>query len=226
MAVRSGDIGSYPATASCHTAIPRQQRAPRSRAASVRFPAVARSAAIATALAAAPAGTAFAATTGHTSRELYALGDGDRCFYLSGSMGYTSTFALGLALAVPDVPVVALDGDGAALMHLGNLATLGTFAPGTLRHVVLDNGVHASTGGQPTVSRNVDFPAAALALGYRAASAASEFASLGDAFGWLFAVEGPALLHVHVGRSTLDNLPRVNVALHDQVARFGEALQR
>ena len=141
-------------------------------------------------------------------------------------MGYTSTFALGLALAVPDVPVVALDGDGAALMHLGNLATLGTFAPGTLRHVVLDNGVHASTGRQPTVSRNVDFPAAALALGYRAASAASEFASLGDAFGWLFAVEGPALLHVHVGRSTLDNLPRVNVALHDQVARFGEALQR
>ena len=70
-----------------------------------------------------------------------------------------------MALHTPR-PVVVLDGDGAALMKLGNLATIGSRAPANLVHVVLDNGVHDSTGGQATVSANVDFAAVALACGY------------------------------------------------------------
>jgi phosphonopyruvate decarboxylase len=62
--------------------------------------------------------------------------------------------------------VAVLDGDGAALMKLGNLATIGSRAPANLVHVVLDNGVHDSTGGQASVSPNVDFAAVALACGY------------------------------------------------------------
>ena len=80
-------------------------------------------------------------------------------------MGGASAMGLGVALHTPR-PVVVLDGDGAALMKLGNLATIGSRAPANLVHVVLDNGVHDSTGGQATVSASVDFAAVALACGY------------------------------------------------------------
>ncbi len=60
-----------------------------------------------------------------------------------------------------------LDGDGALLMKLGSLATIGALAPRNYHHVVFDNGAHDSTGGQPTPSPAVDFALAALACGYR-----------------------------------------------------------
>ena len=72
-----------------------------------------------------------------------------------GSMGCVTPVALGLALARPDLDVVALDGDGAALMRMGAFATLGTYGPSNLTHVPLDNGAHDSTGGQATVSAQV-----------------------------------------------------------------------
>jgi phosphonopyruvate decarboxylase len=72
---------------------------------------------------------------------------------------------LGVALSVRR-PLVVLDGDGAALMKLGAMATIGARAPGNLVHIVLDNGVHDSTGGQATVSAGVDFAGIALACGY------------------------------------------------------------
>ncbi|WP_410965891.1 thiamine pyrophosphate-dependent enzyme, partial [Salmonella sp. SAL4438] len=77
-------------------------------------------------------------------------------------MGGASGMGLGVALNVSR-PVVVLDGDGAALMKLGSFATIGAYAPANLIHVVLDNGVHDSTGGQPTVSPGVDFAGVALA---------------------------------------------------------------
>ena len=64
------------------------------------------------------------------------------------------------------VAAVVLDGDGAALMKLGTLATIGAYAPQNLIHIVFDNGAYESTGGQPTVSQSVDFAAAAIACGY------------------------------------------------------------
>ncbi|WP_244126052.1 thiamine pyrophosphate-dependent enzyme, partial [Burkholderia gladioli] len=77
--------------------------------------------------------------------------------------------ALGLALARPDLRVVAVDGDGAALMRMGVFATLGTYGPSNLTHVLLDNGAHESTGGQATVSRHVSFAGVAAACGYASA---------------------------------------------------------
>ena len=105
------------------------------------------------------------ATTGKCGRELFTLADRPQHLYQVGSMGGASAMGLGVALHTPR-PVVVLDGDGAALMKLGNLATIGSRAPANLVHVVLDNGVHDSTGGQATVSANVDFAAVALACGY------------------------------------------------------------
>ena len=81
-------------------------------------------------------------------------------------MGCVTPMALGLALARPDLRVVALDGDGAALMRMGAFATLGAYGPPNLSHLLLDNGAHESTGGQATVSRDVDFASIAAACGY------------------------------------------------------------
>ncbi len=106
------------------------------------------------------------ATTGFTGRALYGLEDRPNQLYMVGSMGCVSSLALGLALARPDVRVIALDGDGAALMRLGALATIGAARPNNLVHILFDNGMHESTGGQATVSHTVDFCAVAAACGY------------------------------------------------------------
>ena len=75
--------------------------------------------------------------------------------------------AIGLGVAMhADRPVVVFDGDGAALMKMGNLATIGAVSPKRFVHVVFDNECHASTGGQRTVSANVDFATIAVACGY------------------------------------------------------------
>ncbi len=107
------------------------------------------------------------ATTGFTGRELYALEDRAKQFYLVGAMGCASSVGLGLSLVRPDVHVVVVDGDGAALMRLGALATIGAYEPRNLTHVLLDNGLHESTGGQETISSTVDFTTIAAACGYR-----------------------------------------------------------
>jgi phosphonopyruvate decarboxylase len=90
-------------------------------------------------------------------RELYAIDDRPNQLYMVGSMGCVCRFALGLALARPDLRVLALDGDGAALMRMGAFATVGAYGPPNLQHLLLDNGAHDSTGGQATVSARVSF---------------------------------------------------------------------
>jgi phosphonopyruvate decarboxylase len=106
------------------------------------------------------------ATTGYTGRELYATDDLPNQFYMVGSMGCAVSVGLGLAAVRPERRVIVLDGDGAALMRLGAFATVGYERPENLVHVVLDNGLHESTGGQSTVSRSIDFPGLAAACGY------------------------------------------------------------
>ena len=102
-------------------------------------------------------GDLIVSTTGYTSRALYALGDRDNQFYVVGSMGCASCVALGLALARPERRVLLVDGDGAALMRPSAMALLGSEQPANLVHLLLDNGVHDSTGAQATLSSSVDF---------------------------------------------------------------------
>src|SRR5690606_38820517 len=96
------------------------------------------------------------ATTGFTGRELYACDDRKNQLYMVGSMGCASPFAFGLAWARRDKRVIVLDGDGALLMRMGALATIGYERPDNLVHVLLDNEAHDSTGGQATVAHSVD----------------------------------------------------------------------
>jgi phosphonopyruvate decarboxylase len=118
---------------------------------------------------ASPTSTAVLASTGFCGRELYAVDDRPNQLYMVGSMGCVVPLALGLALARPDLRVLALDGDGAALMRLGAFATVGAYGPANLQHLLLDNGAHDSTGGQATVSPNVSFAEVAAGCGYASA---------------------------------------------------------
>jgi len=111
-------------------------------------------------------------TTGMISRELYELREKispvshERDFLTVGSMGHASSIALSIALQKPQIQVTCLDGDGAVLMHMGALASIGTKKPRNFCHIVLNNGAHDSVGGQPTIAPFIDLPAIAHACGY------------------------------------------------------------
>ena len=130
-----------------------------------------REAAIEAILRALPEDAVVVSTTGMISREVYEtrvrLGQGhERDFLTVGSMGHAIMIALGIAKALPQRPVVCLDGDGASIMHLGNMAIAGQSGCGNLTHIVLNNSAHDSVGGQPTVGGRIDLPAIAAACGY------------------------------------------------------------
>ena len=147
------------------------------------------------------------ATTGFTGRELYALADRPQHFYMVGSMGCASALGLGLALARPDLRVLVVDGDGAALMRMGNLATLGAYDAPNLVHVVLDNEAHDSTGAQATVSACTDFAAVAAACGYSRVMRSDDVTELGE---FLRGREHPgsAFMHMKIATGARDDLPR------------------
>lgn len=111
-------------------------------------------------------GDLVVATTGYTGRELYALADREQHLYLVGSMGCASSLGLGLALRRPQHRIWVLDGDGALIMRMGALSSLGWVRPDNLVHVLLDNGIHESTGAQGTVSASLDFCEIARGCGY------------------------------------------------------------
>ncbi|MHA2022226.1 MAG: phosphonopyruvate decarboxylase, partial [Candidatus Thorarchaeota archaeon] len=109
---------------------------------------------------------AVVSTTGKISRILYVLHDNPQNFYMMGSMGHAISIGLGVALSQPTRRVIVIDGDGAALMHLGAMSTVGHYHPSNFIHIVLDNEAHESTGGQFTTSGTTDLPAVALACNY------------------------------------------------------------
>ena len=159
------------------------------------------------------------ATTGKCGRELFTLDDRDQHLYQVGSMGGASGMGLGVALN-SDRPVVVLDGDGAALMKLGGFATIGAHAPRRLIHVVLDNGVHDSTGGQATVSASVDFAAIALACGYGYAASCRTLNGFEQAHRKARDSEGPSLIHLRIAPGSMEKLGRPTVAPADVARRF------
>lgn len=119
-----------------------------------------------------PGNTIYTATTGRTTRELYFLrekrGEGHEYDFLNlGSMGHVSSVALGIAMARHERQVVCLDGDSAAIMHMGALTTVRKYEVHNLLHVALNNGAHESVGGQPSAGHLVDFTKIAEGAGYR-----------------------------------------------------------
>jgi phosphonopyruvate decarboxylase len=166
-----------------------------------------------------PASTVVLASTGFCGRELYAIDDRPNHLYMVGSMGCIVPFALGLALARPDLRVVALDGDGAALMRMGALATVGAYGPPNLQHLLLDNGAHDSTGGQATVSPQVSFAGVAAACGYASSLETDEVERISA---WLDAppLAGPRFARLLTRTGTPDDLPRPSITPVDVKTRL------
>lgn len=164
-------------------------------------------------------------TTGKAGRELFTLADREQHIYQVGSMGCASPMGLGVAMTTGRRTVV-LDGDGAALMKLGSMATIGAYQPSGLLHVLLDNGVHDSTGGQTTVSPSVDFAAVALACGYRHAFTCDSAAGFAEAFRQAMATDGPVLVHAHILPGSLEKLGRPTIAPYAVAQRFRGFLAR
>ncbi len=122
-------------------------------------------------------------TTGKASRELFEIRE-EKCqshkldFLTVGSMGHSSSIALGIALKKPDRKIWIIDGDGAALMHMGSMAVLGSNAPKNIVHIVINNGAHETVGGMPTVAPQIDLVKIAEGCGYKYASVADSKDSL------------------------------------------------
>jgi phosphonopyruvate decarboxylase len=162
-------------------------------------------------------GTVLLASTGFCGRELYAIADRANHLYMVGSMGCVTPLALGLALARPDLKVIALDGDGAALMRLGAFTTVGAMAPPNFWHLLLDNCAHESTGGQSTVSATVAFADVAAACGYRSCLDTDSVQQLAP---WLNLADGPHFARLLTRTGTPKDLPRPKVTPAQVRERF------
>ncbi|TVR64239.1 MAG: phosphonopyruvate decarboxylase [Spirochaetaceae bacterium] len=166
----------------------------------------------------------FASTTGKVSRELFeireARGEGHgKDFLTVGSMGHTSMIALGLA-ARTEKPVYCIDGDGAALMHLGSLGIIGANPRPNFRHIVMNNGVHDSVGGQPTIGRAVRFATLATELGYTASYLATTADELLSALAEVAKRPGPSLIEVRVRPGARSDLGRPTTTPRENKAAF------
>ena len=165
-------------------------------------------------------------TTGMISRQAFSTRDREGSFYMLGSMGLLSAFALGIALNKPSRKVVAVEGDGSALMSLGNFALIGSEKPKNLFHIVIDNESYESTGGQPTITGIIDLDQVASASSY---SLVRRIDSLHDLVNYLpefVNSSGPAFLLVKVRASNKEDPHRVALSPEAIMKRMRGFLNR
>lgn len=156
---------------------------------------------------------ALVTTTGFTSREVYEYRNNrgqsnNQEFLTVGCMGYASSIAQGVAMAKPSRQVFCIDGDGAALMHMGSMASIGTSGLKNYKHILVNNGCHDSVGGQPTIGNQIDYCGIARACGYNYVATASTEAEIDAELIKCRNTEGPVFLEIKVKRGTRKNLGR------------------
>ncbi|MFH8991846.1 phosphonopyruvate decarboxylase [Streptomyces sp. NPDC017940] len=168
-------------------------------------------------------GAAVVSTTGYTSRELFGVTGSRSHFYMQGSMGHAAAFGLGVALREPGTPVVVLDGDGAAIMHLGTLSSVGAAAPDRYVHVVFDNGSYESTGGQATTAHTTRFATVAEGAGYASARVCDSVREVAEALAAALGGGGPHLIVVPVATAGASAFSRATAAMTTTDIREGFA---
>lgn len=149
----------------------------------------------------------FLSTTGFISRESFDVKDSPD-FYMLGSMGLVSSIGCGVALSQNEKNVVVLDGDGAILMHLGQLPFIGSYRPNLL-HFILDNGVYASTDNQPTVSNCIDFEKLGSSCGYKRVYTIRSNKELEKCLELVSKLDGPILICVKVALGNKEEISRI-----------------
>ena len=174
-------------------------------------------------------GVPIVSTTGMLSRELFEYRvqnslDGSFDFLTVGGMGHASSIALGIGLAAPDDEVWCLDGDGALLMHMGAIGVAGDRAPRKYFHVVFNNEVHDSVGGQPTSITAVDIPTLASSCGYVWTGRCETVSEVPSLIESMRATGGPSLLEVRVRPGSRSDLGRPTRTPRESRATFMTAL--
>lgn len=170
-------------------------------------------------------------TTGKASRELFeireAKGQGHNYDFLTvGSMGHASSIALGIALHRPDRKIWCVDGDGAALMHMGAMAVIGQAAPDNMVHIVINNGAHESVGGMPTAARadGIKLVKVAEGCGYRRVFSAENFEELDEALKHAKETDGLAFIEVKAAIGVREDLGRPSTTPVENKVAFMEHL--
>ena len=172
----------------------------------------------------------YLGTTGRATRELHeqlalkGIAQGHE-FLNVGSMGHVSSVALGLALVGADNRcVVCFDGDAACIMHMGHLATVGRYRPQRFLHIVLNNGVNESVGGQPSPGQMIDLTAVARACGYTTTDGFVETPD--EILRALRQFEGaasPCFLDIHVRQGIRPDLPKLNIDHHRMIQELRDS---
>ena len=169
-------------------------------------------------------------TTGKTSRELFgqriARGEIPMDFYTVGSMGCSASIALEVALQKPEKKIYCFDGDGAVLMQMGALSTIGSYKPKNFVHIIFDNESYDSTGGQPTNSKNVDFAQVAKDCGYTSARTVKTRNDLINSINEIKSLEGPNMVIVKVNKGARKDLGRPTSTPTENKETFTEFLKR
>lgn len=168
-------------------------------------------------------GAALFIGNGYNARSLCAIKDRTQFFYMLGSMGLGPTLAAGFSHC-SGKPVIVVEGDGNALMGLSGLPVAWNAARGSFVHLVLDNGVYESTGGQQNLSSQVDFLQLALGVGYKAVYRAEDMNSLASLLEQMVGQPQRSFLHVPTGAKDGIIHPRVPYHPNQVVQRFREAL--
>ncbi len=169
---------------------------------------------------------AVVATTGKTGRELYEVGDKENQFYMVGSMGCALAFGFGIAVCKPNLKVLVVDGDGALLMRTGSMATVGAYKPNNLVHLLIDNEVHDSTGGQGTVTGGVSFGAIAAGFSYTHIFSTDKVENLNEALNFSKGkTAGPTFIHMKTKKGSPEKLGRPKVTPADVSLRFSKFVQ-
>ena len=155
-------------------------------------------------------------TTGKTSREIFEIREKrgqshQQDFLTVGSMGHCSSIALGIALSKPDREVVCIDGDGAMLMHLGSLTSIASLKPKNFRHILMNNEVHESVGGQETAAKNIDLSAIVGAMGPSKMFKAETPTELKEKITDFMKCVGPSFLEVKIRPGSREDLGRPTI---------------
>ncbi len=169
-------------------------------------------------------------TTGKASRELFEIrtanGQSHKYDFLTvGSMGHSSSIALGVALNKPSTRIWCIDGDGAVLMHMGSMALVGANAPSNLIHIVINNGAHETVGGMPTVASSIDLVSIAKACGYPYAVSVDSFSALDAELAAAKTRGALSLIEVKCSIGARDDLGRPTTTALENKENFMEYLK-
>ena len=175
--------------------------------------------------------TIVVVTTGKTSREIFEIREKnnqshEQDFLTVGSMGHCSAIALGIALTKPHRQVVCIDGDGAMLMHLGSLTSIATLKPKIFRHILMNNEVHESVGGQNTAARDLEMTAIVNSLGASKIFKAETLADLEANISDFISCSGPSFLEVKIRPGSREDLGRPTIKPVDNKEKFMKFLEK